>query len=71
MGHYVAYLRRFVVDTAGSRSSSAKDKKDKDKGRREAPAERKEVAPDGIDPLSYFLRKLKLDLKVSYDRWVD
>lgn len=25
---------------------------------------------DGISPLSYLLRKLKLDLKMSYDRWV-
>ena len=68
VSHYIAYLRRFVADTAGSRSSSGtKDKKEK--GSRESPAERRGAAPDSIDPLSYFLRKLKLDLKVSYDRW--
>ena len=67
VSHYIAYLRRFVSDTAGSRAScTAKEKKEK--GSRESPAERRGAAPDAIDPLSYFLRKLKLDLKVSYDR---
>ncbi|KAK7111810.1 uncharacterized protein [Littorina saxatilis] len=74
VSHYIHYLRRFVADTSpatntgGSQPGSSKDKKEKN--RKESPAERKETSSDGIDPLSYFLRKLKLDLKVSYDSFV-
>ncbi|KAK7476777.1 hypothetical protein BaRGS_00032004, partial [Batillaria attramentaria] len=63
VSHYVAYLRRFVADTEGSRSGSGKSTKSGRDDQNSRPA-------DGIHPLSYFLRKLMLDLKVSYDSFV-
>ncbi|XP_076458383.1 uncharacterized protein LOC143292089 [Babylonia areolata] len=76
VSHYIAYLRRFVADTSaassansGGSSGGAADKKE-EKRRRQASARKAGPSPDGIDPLSYFLRKLKLDLKVSYDSFV-
>ncbi|PVD39231.1 hypothetical protein C0Q70_01859 [Pomacea canaliculata] len=64
VSHYVTYLRRFVWDTADSSTCQRH-------GSRSSPDDKSRPRPeDGINPLSYFLRKLMLDLKVSYDSFV-
>ncbi len=52
VGHYINYLRKYVHGEPLG------------KGKYGSPFNNKE----GISPMSYLLRKLKLDLKMSYDR---
>ncbi|BFZ03282.1 hypothetical protein BsWGS_06321 [Bradybaena similaris] len=78
VAHYISYLRRYVSQTEGQRSAGSDRSVDRTTGL--ASGDNKDSrpvktqgprSPDSISPLSYFIRKLKLDLKMSYPSFVN
>ena len=65
VSHYVTYLRRYVTATMQRAHTASQEVEARDVRAEPLSDER---PSDSITPMSYFIRKLKLDLKMSYLR---